>query len=69
MLAVGNITYLKEMNHVSANASCRNIFLTAFVSGFGRSRAAGVSKSSPSHPLFLGLEWEIRNKGRGYVEG
>lgn len=56
MLAVGNITYLKEMNHVSANASCRNIFLTAFVSGFGRSGAAGVSKSSPSHPLFLGLE-------------
>lgn len=50
------MTYLKEMNHVSANASCRNIFLTAFVWGFGRSGVAGVSKRRPSRPLFLGLE-------------
>lgn len=63
------MTYLKEMNHVSAKASCRSIFLTAFVSAFGRSGGAGVCKSSPSRPLFLGFEKEIRNKGRGYVEG
>lgn len=50
------MTYLKAMNHVSANASCRNIFLTAFVWGFGRSGVAGVSKSRLSRPLFLWLE-------------
>lgn len=50
------MTYLKAMNHVPANASCRNIFLTAFVWGFGRSGVAGVSKSHPSRPLFLWLE-------------